>query len=103
MGNIVKKEGELDKMLTPWDSDSIIMMDIDCFERGCACTASDWAAGHRPECVPVVQYKPWVGLTNEDIVSAYEVYAKYQEEGMEISGWVDFYRAIEAKLKEKNT
>jgi len=47
--------------------------------------------------------KEWVGLTDEELVSAYEVYAKCQEEGMEISGWVDFYRAIEAKLKEKNT
>ncbi len=46
--------------------------------------------------------RPWVGLAEEEIVNAYEVYAKCQEEGMEISGWVDFYRAIEAKLKEKN-
>lgn len=96
MGNIVKKEGELDKMLTPWDSDSIIMMDVDCFERGCACTASNWAAGHRPECVAVIEYKPWVGLTDD--------------EGMAIANWQlsgnhplrAVIQAIEAKLKEKN-
>ena len=96
MGDIVKKEGELDKMLTPWDSDSIIMMDADCFERGCACTASNWAAGHRPECVAVVEYKPWVGLTDEEIDHLW---------GITPEDFVDKFalpRAIEALLKEKN-
>ena len=96
MNDIVKKEGELDKMLTPWDSDSIIMMDADCFERGCACTASNWAAGHRPECVAVVEYKPWVGLTDEEILDLW--IANHKDTGATDA----FARAIEAKLKEKN-
>jgi len=100
--DIVKKEGELDKMLTPWDSDSIIMMDADCFERGCACTASNWAAGHRPECVAVVEYKPWVGLTEEEMSEIYNKnYDKYDTD----MTYMDFYivqREVEAKLREKN-
>jgi len=39
--------------------------------------------------------KPWVGLTDEEQQQAYE---QWQNEG-----WGVFYRAIEAKLKEKNT
>lgn len=61
MTDIVKKEGELDKMVTPWDSDNIMMVDVGCFERGCVCVASEWAAGAKPECVPVVEYKGAVG------------------------------------------
>jgi hypothetical protein len=39
--------------------------------------------------------RPWVGLTDEEQQQAYE---QWQNEG-----WGVFYRAIEAKLKEKNT
>jgi hypothetical protein len=39
--------------------------------------------------------RPWVGLTDDEQQQAYE---QWQNEG-----WDIFYRAIEAKLKEKNT
>ena len=39
--------------------------------------------------------RPWVGLTDDEQQQAYE---QSQNEG-----WGVFYRAIEAKLKEKNT
>ncbi len=39
--------------------------------------------------------REWVGLTDEEQQQAYE---QWQNEG-----WGVFYRAIEAKLKEKNT
>ena len=39
--------------------------------------------------------RPWVGLTDEEQQQAYE---QWQNEG-----WGVFYKAIEAKLKEKNT
>lgn len=96
MGDIVKKVGELDKMLTPWDSDNILMVDVGCYERGCSCTSSDWAAGVRPDCVPMVVYKPWVGLTDEEIDYIWGTTKPDYEDKF------DLPRAIEAKLKEKN-
>ena len=96
VGDIVKKVGELDKMLTPWDSDKLLMVDVGCYERGCSCTSSDWAAGIKPDCVPMVPYKPWVGLTDEEMEYIW---------GITPEEYVDrfaFARAVEAKLKEKN-
>jgi len=46
--------------------------------------------------------KEWIGLTEEETQALYDRYAVYQEYGAEDSGWFDFARAIEAKLKEKN-
>ena len=46
--------------------------------------------------------KPWVGLTDAEWESMYGKFAKYQEYGSHVSGWGDFARAIEAKLREKN-
>lgn len=46
----------LKDLQTPWDSDNILMVDMGCFERGCMGVANDWAAGQRPECVPMVEY-----------------------------------------------
>ena len=47
--------------------------------------------------------RPWVGLTDEDWEPLYDKFAKHQEYGAFVSGWDNFARAIEAKLKEKNT
>ena len=49
------------------------------------------------------QQRTWVGLTDEEWESMYDKFAKYQEYGAFVSGWDNFARAIEAKLKEKNT
>ena len=65
-----------------------------------------------PQPVPVKTYhdgkpwpvapKPWVGLTDEEWEPMYDKFAKYQEYCAFVSGWDEFARAIEAKLKEKN-
>ena len=82
---------EIKKMQTPWDSDKILMVDIGCYERGCVCVANQWDANYQSECVPMVEYKEWVGLTDEDDLD--------WEEGDTLR---DLFKAIENKLKEKN-
>jgi len=48
--------------------------------------------------------RPWVGLTDEEVEKLDCVQALWQDEGeCEIHGVKEFYRNIEAKLKEKNT
>ena len=47
--------------------------------------------------------RPWVGLTDEEILRLYQEHAKYQEEGMKLSGWNTFATDVQAKLREKNT
>ena len=47
--------------------------------------------------------RAWVGLTDEEWEPLYDKFAKHQEYGAFVSGWGDFTKAIEAKLKEKNT
>ena len=44
----------------------------------------------------------WVGLTDEDFQIMYDKFAKYQEYGAFVSGWEDFFNAVQDKLKEKN-
>ena len=66
------------------------IIDKGCWERGCACYDSRVA----DETVDVVEKREWVNLTNEEIGEIYRV------------GWannMELARAIEAKLKEKNT
>jgi len=46
--------------------------------------------------------RKWVGLTEEETQILYDRYATYQEYDAWESGWFDFARGIEAKLKEKN-
>ena len=62
-------------------------IDKACYERGCACH-DDRVDG---ETVEVVAKRTWVGLTLEEVQDSYN--ADYQAQT----------RAIEAKLKEKNT
>ena len=48
--------------------------------------------------------RTWVGLTDEEVEKLDCVQALWQDEGeCEIHGVKEFYRNIEAKLKEKNT
>jgi len=47
--------------------------------------------------------REWVGLTDEEILRLYTEHAKYQEEGMKLSGWNTFAADVQAKLREKNT
>jgi hypothetical protein len=41
--------------------------------------------------------RPWVGLTDEEILDLFDLNNVYG------SKWVEFARAVEAKLREKNT
>jgi hypothetical protein len=69
------------------------IIDRGCWERGCACYDSRIA----DETVEVVEKRPWVGLTDEEYIHITDsVY--HQGHGL-----VAYYKAIEAKLKEKNT
>ena len=66
------------------------IIDRGCWERGCACYDSRVA----DETVDVVEKREWVNLTSEEIGEIYRV------------GWaanMELARAIEAKLKDKNT
>ena len=47
-----------------------------------------------------VYKKPWVGLTDEEIADCAE---KMEASDPTDSFWREFFRGIEAKLKEKNT
>jgi hypothetical protein len=47
--------------------------------------------------------REWVGLTDEEILRLYKEHAKYQEEGMKLSGWNTFATDVQAKLRDKNT
>jgi len=63
-------------------------IDIDCYERGCACASSNRFAGEDFEVVEVVRYKE---LTDEEIIAEWE----------ESKDEVDFARAILRKAQEK--
>ena len=54
---------------------------------------------------PMMEFKrrEWIGLTDEEITQLYIEHAKYQEEGMKLSGWGKFAADVQAKLREKNT
>jgi hypothetical protein len=65
------------------------ILDRACWERGCPCYDPKEGEG-----VEVIR-KEWVGLTDEDIF-------ELRRNGAHSVSDIDF-RAIEAKLKEKNT
>ena len=66
------------------------LIDIGCWERGCAC----YDSRIKDETVEVVR-REWVGLTDEE-VKAIVWSLPYEPSHMDI-------RAIEAKLRSKNT
>ena len=63
------------------------IIDRGCWERGCACYDSRVA----DETVDVVEKREWVGLTEDEAFAC---------RGRD---YFETYKAIEAKLKEKNT
>jgi len=71
------------------------MIDIGCWERGCACYDSRIA----DETVEVVR-RDWVGLTDEEID---DLHMAVKVRLMGTFDIKDIYRSVEAKLKEKNT
>jgi hypothetical protein len=75
-------------------------IDIDCYERGCACASSNRFAGEDCEVVEIVRYKD---LTDEEILELtplkkfpYESFFEYTTDDL-----VDFARAILRKAQEK--
>ena len=65
------------------------LIDKACYERGCAC----YDSRVDNDGVEVVR-REWVGLTVEEMAELWN----------EERGWyVDMFKAVEAKLKEKNT
>ena len=61
---------------------------------------ADLVAEHeREECAKIAE-KEWVGLTDEEIQ---ELHYQVKVKGMGVYRTEDIYRAVEAKLKEKNT
>jgi hypothetical protein len=52
---------------------------------------------------PPAAQRQWVGLTDEEVYPLANEHLHYQMEGYEVSGVYNLARAIEAKLKEKNT
>jgi hypothetical protein len=50
-----------------------------------------------PRCGHVCSQRPWVGLTEEEILDLFDRNNVYG------SKWIEFARTVEAKLKEKNT
>ena len=50
-----------------------------------------------------VAKREWVGLTDAEVYPLANEHLHYQMEGYEVSGIYNLTRAIEAKLREKNT
>ena len=69
-----------------------MIADEGCWERGCACHDSRDSPG-----VELVRKREWVGLTEDEIADIAMQSGAYDEQ------LLAFARAIEAKLKEKNT
>jgi hypothetical protein len=63
----------------------------------------DWKDCYRAMIAMAPPRREWVGLTDEEISQLYIEHAKYQEEGMKLSGWGKFAADVQAKLQEKNT
>ena len=61
--------------------------------QGCMCQYSMQAPAQRT----------WVGLTDEDRQAAFESMPDMLDGFLKTWGWLHFSKAIEAKLKEKNT
>ena len=62
--------------------------------------AARWRAEAYKQAGHDVIERPWVGLTDEEIVQRWDATVKYAPGDVRIK---DFAHALEAKLKEKNT
>ena len=67
-----------------------MIADKACYERGCAC----YDPRVDSDGVEVVEKREWVGLTDEEVIKCTPTWGGTVE---------DVARAVEAKLKEKNT
>ena len=76
-----------------------MIADRACYERGCAC----YDPRVDSDGVEVVEKREWVGLTDEDRQAAFESLPDMLDGFLKKWGWLHFSKAIEAKLKEKNT
>ena len=90
------------------DMNDKLMVDRDCFERGCMSIPHThvrpikegevvWMVKEQAE---PARWKPWVGLTDEQIVAKCESVPNYDIGNHDL---IQLARAIEAKLKELNT
>jgi hypothetical protein len=70
-----------------------MIADKACYERGCACHDSREGDG-----IEVIEKKPWVGLTEQKIESAYWDYMETPTQ----NGFEKSIKALEGELKEKN-
>ena len=61
------------------------------------CTTDKAYAEKDPDWTPMYYKHEWVGLTEEEQRQLWQQWLESMD------GWGHFYRAIEAKLKEKNT
>jgi len=90
------------------DMNDKLMVDRDCFERGCMSIPHThvrpikdnevvWMVREQAE---PTRWKPWVGLTDEEILAKCEFVPDYDIGNHDL---IQFARAIEAMLKERNT
>jgi hypothetical protein len=70
-------------------------MDIDCYERGCACASSSRVAGEDTEVVEVVRLRE---LSDEEIIEIGNAVVNLIDSN---EGWIEFARAILKKASEK--
>jgi hypothetical protein len=70
------------------------------YERGFVEGMSHQAKSSVDRAVNAMSKREWVGLTDDDIN---EIHSEIKVKGMGSYKTEDIYRAIEAKLKEKNT
>ena len=70
-------------------------MDIDCYERGCACASSNRVAGEDSEVVEVVKLKE---LSDEEIIEIGNAVVNLIDSN---EGWIEFAKAILKKASEK--
>jgi hypothetical protein len=86
-----KKAAALDKLLD--DDDTQVYID-----HGDALTIA-YQSGYYDgkKAAQPSQERPWVGLTKEEILDLFDATNVYG------SKWIEFARAVEAKLREKNT
>ena len=74
------------------------------YERGFIDGMQKQAQSSVDKAVNAMSQRTWVGLTDEEVESLDCVYVNWLDyEQVEIKGEKEFARAIEAKLKEKNT
>ena len=73
------------------------------YERGFVDGMKWQAQSSVDRAVNAMSQRQWVGLKPGEAEAFYNQFAKYQEEGPDASGWFQFTKAIEAKLKELNT